>query len=634
MKKLIFTYALIKAFWDNDGDYLECFWPLAVQAMQPDKPSNIIFIQGNLKQNLNLTIPMNALELILDVAIKRGYIEKQEDRYRLTQPGMTYRISQAEITKNRVRDKIDELISDIKQYFIQHEIPIANEDEIQTVIISFIEKNISILLRLVNPLENVNHNEIVKTVEGEYDKNDGYLITYIQNLKENGGENYEIFKDLLLGSIISILLRSDRSSEFIRFSNEKFRNIKIYLDTNFILSLFDMHEQKFNRPAKELYYLLEGFGFKLTVFSFTLAEIDKYLTNFLSNSESDIDPDDIQIKSLYNSLFVKGWTKNDYIDFKARIVRKLNDLNISIDYSNDINLSTYSGDKVLAQKLLFYKPNIGLYGLNHDLAAIEIISKIRGNKVNFIGDSKAIFLTSDKKLFRFNFKDMGHEMNSTFPEVVSDILLTNILWLIDPKIEPPIDAIIGAYSHDLFSKWEIWLKFSKYLEGEGKEEGVIDPSEFHTLLFQGYIEKVIEEDAEDAEDGNIEVTKTYAQRAVNKAKQMESEQRLRDLMKDVIDQEKERENIEHRKIIGQFTTNLAHILVLLIRALTVAFIVLLTVYCILFNNWDSLTQLQTIIFMGVNITIIALGSVGQLWIWAENWLKNRIQPVVLSISGR
>jgi hypothetical protein len=42
MNKLIYTYALIRALYDQGDDYLDSFWPFAVQALDTSKFIDIL----------------------------------------------------------------------------------------------------------------------------------------------------------------------------------------------------------------------------------------------------------------------------------------------------------------------------------------------------------------------------------------------------------------------------------------------------------------------------------------------------------------------------------------------------------------------------------------------------------------
>ena len=77
-----------------------------------------------------------------------------------------------------------------------------------------------------------------------------------------------------------------------------------------------------------------------------------------------------------------------------------------------------------------YKPDQGLLYQNHDLAAINMIERMRRHPVRRIEDSKAFLLTSDGKLSQFDFIELGHKESSTVCEVPSQggLLCQDTKW--------------------------------------------------------------------------------------------------------------------------------------------------------------------------------------------------------------
>ena len=92
-----------------------------------------------------------------------------------------------------------------------------------------------------------------------------------------------------------------------------------------------------------------------------------------------------------------------------------------------------------------YKGDQQLFHQNHDLFAIEKIKELRRYSIRKIEESKFFFLTSDRKLSRFNYLEMGHQSNGTICEIILDTLLTNILWLKDPRAKLSLKSIITVH---------------------------------------------------------------------------------------------------------------------------------------------------------------------------------------------
>jgi len=124
--------------------------------------------------------------------------------------------------------------------------------------------------------------------------------------------------------------------------------------------------------------------------------------------------------------------------------------------------------------------------LNHDLAVIETIQKLRKKQVRSIENSKAIFLTSDNKLSRFDFNELGHRESGTICETILDRLFTTILWLKDPSAKISVKSIIAGYSKDLFIKRNIWERFYDVLHRLREKDNITD-EKISSLFYHGYI---------------------------------------------------------------------------------------------------------------------------------------------------
>ena len=76
MANLVYTYALIKALYDQEEDYLDTFWTFAIQGLGTEGFSDLNSIQTNLKQKTDMEIPLHVLGSILKRAKKKGYLER------------------------------------------------------------------------------------------------------------------------------------------------------------------------------------------------------------------------------------------------------------------------------------------------------------------------------------------------------------------------------------------------------------------------------------------------------------------------------------------------------------------------------------------------------------------------------
>jgi len=354
---------------------------------------------------------------------------------------------------------------------------------INKIFFSVIDKNIELLREYFSPHSIPLTNKYIKKKSG-YERK---LLNYIKLAEDHKPRYWEILRNIVYGSIIA----TAAFSKNISVLDKKFKNVQIFLDSNFIFSLFDLHYPEINKATKELFNLLKSYKFKLKVFDFTLDEMINVLSNY--PRKQNIYYKDIKVNSIFSNLKTKGYTIEDMKEFIRKIENKLWDLNIEI-VPTTIDLDKYIPDNSQISKIMQYKPKFGnitnIY--NHDLAAIEKIKEIRKTKVREIEKSKAIFLSSDLKLAKYNHIEMGHRKNLTIGEVIPGRLLTNILWLKNPTIKEdiPMDTIISVYSGESMITREIWERFCENIE-KLKKEGRIQDIDIATLLFDKQMEDTL-----------------------------------------------------------------------------------------------------------------------------------------------
>lgn len=481
MKRLIYTYALIRSLSEQGEDYIDSFWPFVIKVLPPNKFVNGETIQRNLKEKFDIEMPLHVLRTVLNRAKRRGYVEQKEKQYKLTKSGLEY-LDKLE-TDREVERRITALLEDMDQFFKEYGIPLTL-DQIRDLLLSFLQKNIAPLIEFINPSA---------STELSTSKRNGYeeiLIKYIKSAEQQKPEYYRTLQDMVLGSIISVVLYAEEPSEMTEISTRRFKHCQVFLDTNYLFFLLDLYEPEFNEPAKELFDLLKRHKFDIKVFDFTVDEICRVIGGY--PMEAYRYPITVRVDTLYSSLKRKGWTKIDAQEFIMNIENILDKKGIKIERTG-VNLKTYNpADEELRNLMRKYKPFQDLFHQNHDIAAIEKIKELRGKTARKIEDSKAFFLTSDVRLSRFNFIEMGHKDNGTVCEVILDRLLANILWLKDPSSKPPLKAIIAAYSRDLFIKRRVWDRFYEVLKQLKGKEKVNDES-ISMLFYHNYIEDVLRE---------------------------------------------------------------------------------------------------------------------------------------------
>jgi hypothetical protein len=486
MVNKLYTYALVKALYDQNRDYFDTFLPLILNITPKNSFVDIQTIQNSLDSKYNLKIPLHIIKTICNRGRSKGFLNQKNNyrEYELTSNGVEYLTKQEQ--QQNVERRINSLIDDISQFFSSKGITI-DAKATRSLLNNFIENDLEGLIDFINPQA-----EPRNTIPLDR-KHNIILIEYIKEAQRSKPNEYSALTEMIYGSIISSVLSSKDSSEITDIENRDFKKSLIFLDTNLIFSILGLHNDEKNQSSIELLGLLKKNSFKLRVFDFTLDEICRVINGYLLNKNKY--PSILDIDSIYSTLKKKGWGFSDVAEFISNIEDKIEEKGIEVYVTEGINLSDYTSpynenlrSKISSNKIHDTK-NLST---NHDLAAIDKIRDIRKRSVRKIEDIEAIFLTSDYGLQKTVLYEMNHNENGTVSEVILDRVLANILWLKNPTTDIPLNMIIANHSREFFIDRKIWDRFYSILEKLKKEEKISD-DQIEVLFYQNNISNLLKE---------------------------------------------------------------------------------------------------------------------------------------------
>ncbi|MCM8777223.1 MAG: hypothetical protein NC905_03035 [Candidatus Omnitrophica bacterium] len=481
MNETIFAYSLIKTIYETSKDYLDVFVPfILISFPEGRKEVNIEALSKEIKEKTGLEVPIHALNTIITRAVRTGYLTRKQNKCFLTDKGYKA-ISQIISKREEERRQINSLIEDVKS-FIRDKYSVAlTSEEILAALDLLIKKCQLSLIIFFNP----------KAVEEEkfqtdIDKNDyysHYLAEYLRLARDQKPDAFNTLQRVFYGAIIFMVVKRENGSEI----NKKFSKLQIFLDTNFMFSITDLHYPGICKPAKQLFNLLKKYNFQLKVFDFTINEMVRVLQGYMKESHKYFPT--IKVDSIYSNLKAKGWTSENCIQFISKIEQKIGRLGIQIEYTGiDLNKWEIPNDNRY-KTISTYKLDQNPLGQKHDICSIEKIKGIRRRPQREIEKCIALFLTSDLKLSKFDFIELGHKDNFTVCEVISDKFLTTLLWLKNPKTikELPLEMILSIQSEILIDR-VFWDKFYDTLI-KLKKDGKISEEDIATLVYYHQIQQ-------------------------------------------------------------------------------------------------------------------------------------------------
>lgn len=415
------TYSLL-AHIRNTGTLakgpIDIFIPLVKRALSYmnsegiNKGRSILEIKTVTDELYGLDFPIPALKKVLD-AICNEVNDEETTRFVLHKD-LSFSINQYTFDDfEDVLEKQEKDIEEIEQLFEQFcknsELDIKNSESI----FKFIEKNKFNLSKYISHNKNFNGKDY--TAEAQF-------IDFFKRIPQV----YEKIKNIYLGSIIS---------GYIEYTpDETKREVKLLLDTNFIVGLLDLNTPESTHTCRTLIKIAKQQGYKVMVLVDTINET----TNLLEKKAEYFDKSFLQKKvnteDVYNACERRNLSKTDLERIADNVENSLKEFEIStIPYTEKLkNEAKFTEEYKTLQE--YRSTNIAAL---HDAMAILFIRKERKNKrIRDFDKVNAWFVNNTATLVGESF----HLREGFQPETIKADDLLNILWLSNPQITNSIDG--------------------------------------------------------------------------------------------------------------------------------------------------------------------------------------------------
>jgi len=251
---------------------------------------------------------------------------------------------------------------------------------------------------------------------------------FINSIKENH-ELYTVLKRVYLGSIISSYLEVD-------YGEIKDKELEFLLDTNFIVSMLDLHSDQSHHTCLKIVELCRKYGFKLKVLNFTIEETKALLNRTADELQNVKVFEQLDTDSIENACHRRKINKTDLEKIISELEKNLiRNYGIHI-ISDKNNLKEKAKTSEIYKKLQNRKVNPA--GALHDAVAILYVQEKRGKEIERFDEANCWFVIDSKnESIKFMKRD------GKFLEIIRAEDLANILWLSNPRVDIEEIAEIG-----------------------------------------------------------------------------------------------------------------------------------------------------------------------------------------------
>ncbi len=250
------------------------------------------------------------------------------------------------------------------------------------------------------------------------DPNYIHQAKFIESIKDSN-ELYAILKRVYLGSIISTYLEVD-------YGDVRNRELEFLLDTNFIVSLLNLHSVQSFHTCSKIIEQCKKCGYKLKVLNFTVEETRALLDRTAEGLNNVKIFEELDSDSIENACHRRRLNRTDLekitFNLEKTLIREYG-IHIIID-KDDLKGKAMASDiykKIQARKV---NPD----GALHDAVAIIYVREKRGREIYRFEDACCWFVIDSKnESLKFMKRD------GKFLELIRSEDLINILWMANPK---------------------------------------------------------------------------------------------------------------------------------------------------------------------------------------------------------
>lgn len=537
MDRKLVNVAIASAFFEEKKNLMDTYYPFVLKTFENRKICTLENISNQIKSLFDIELPINSIKNILTKSPNTFQINKTTKavwEIALSVEGQK-ELNQLILSEETSERKLGLFYQSIKDYASKYFDVSYNLNDITTNVNAFVTKNIYSLTLNLN-----------KNGQGCEDSNfEKVFVNYLSEMNIQNPELLRIFDEVWKGSVIMNELKKE---SFEDQDNKLKKNLTIYVDSNFILSLLELHNPIINQAAKELFTLIKGIeNITLAVLDITLKEIydliDVY--DIIKNNFTDI-----EIDSVFYYLKQRGYTNikleqlKDSIEDKLHIFGIIKEETLRLD-ENDQKRYAVIYDHIFQNTQYWNekKPERSRKqdsaiekSVHHDASAIVHVLRYTDRYARNFEESKVIFLTSSYNLYK-NYSGIYKKLES-FPCVILDSILTNILYLKNPQkgSNVSLSQIIKAHCNYLIVDHNIWNNYLSIIK-ELKKEEKITMDDYTRLITKNQITK----DFLLNTDSNIDEVKVKEVLSKIKEKERLKDKQLDDKSKEVNDLIKEKE---------------------------------------------------------------------------------------------
>lgn len=463
MSSPLIQLALLESFKaDKFNDEIDLFLPFIAVTLSSLGALEFtpLMLQEELEKSFGFKPPISAIQVFITRAKKRKLVVRENNAFIPN----TVEINK---WKNGYEDKKDEAITsleiirkDFADFALVKFNKELNSNECDTLIIEFIEKNISSVTESRSYEKSELNNNIKNT--------DHVTASFISHIYRNKNASLDHFARFVKGMLLAnYLCFADKIS-----TRKDYRFITVYIDTPIVIGLLGFNGKQAKKTQEEFISLLESMSINIRVFDKTLDEIEGLLYAWHNDLKRN-NYDRFNTKTL-ETLRQMGYDA-ERLDTEIKLISSTVE-NLGFTIENGYRITKqYQCDENALEEAISHNFKKGK-NLKHDTVSISRIHNMRkGVLIKNLNQSFSVFVTSNTGLVNAANKFFIDEIPERFiPLVVSEQWMTTMFWLKKPDLfgALPMEQVVSSAYGLLYKDDGFWTNFIKKLK-DLEKRGVI-----------------------------------------------------------------------------------------------------------------------------------------------------------------
>jgi len=444
---------------ENINDEIDLFIPyIALIVNEIESESfNISDVKLGLKERFGINPPESALKSILIRAKKKRVITQSYGVYFKNPEVISRLVHNANHKRNEIENSINRILLNFKEFSLAAHNKTLTLEECEIFLYTFLTEHMSTFVGIIGGQKAKIETKI---------KNSQFLTaSYITNLYKEQPALSEDLMRVVKGMILSNYISyADKTT-----TKRHLENITIYLDSPILLGILGYSGRSKEVALNEFISLIKSLKVHIKVFDITIDEVQRLFSIWAEKLEK-------KNYSSFNSktlelLRSKGIDKARLESESVLLESKLNDLDIDIvnnfKIDEEFNCDFRGLEAFLIRK--GFENN-----LHHDITCVSRVFNLRkGKKISSLNDTFSLFVTLNLNFERYTNSHLINELpRSSIPVVITERLLSTILWLKNPKLFDNLpaknllaDAYASIYADDRF--WSTFITRLELLRKQG-----------------------------------------------------------------------------------------------------------------------------------------------------------------------